>query len=170
MSGKVSGVADSWDDRTLLAALRAALSARDVVPPEFVAAGQSAFAWHNIDAELARLTYDSSGPDGQPGEADEAGQPGPALALRAEAASIRALTFTSARLTIELEVTSDSLVGQVVPVQAATIEVQARSSAPVSVPADEIGCFTIQPIPAGPFRLQCQTAAGLRVITGWITL
>ena len=100
--------------------------------------GKSAFAWHNIDAELAQLTYDS------------VRDTEPVAATRAEAASIRALTFTSAHLTIELEVTPDSLVGQIVPVQAATIEVQARAGAPVPVAADEIGCFLIHPDPARP--------------------
>ena len=147
-----------WNDEELVAALRHALAARRAVPPEFVAAGKSAFAWHNIDAELAELTYDSVR-DAEP-----------AAATRAEAASIRALTFTSARLTIELEVTEDSLVGQIVPVQAATIEVQARAGAPVPVAADEIGCFVIRPIPSRPFRLDCRTTGGTDALTGWITL
>ena len=43
----------------LLAALRAALAEYESVPPEFIEAAENAFAWHNIDAELARLTYDS---------------------------------------------------------------------------------------------------------------
>ena len=49
-------VTDGWDDEELLAALRQALTARRAVPPEFVEAGKNAFAWHNIDAELAQLT------------------------------------------------------------------------------------------------------------------
>ncbi len=57
---EVSTVAESWNDEALLAALRQALAARQAVPPEFVEAGKSAFAWHNIDAELAQLTYDSA--------------------------------------------------------------------------------------------------------------
>ncbi len=52
-------MADAWDDEELLAALRQAHRARQAVPPEFVEAAKSAFAWHNIDAELAQLTYDS---------------------------------------------------------------------------------------------------------------
>ena len=68
---------------------------------EFVEAGKSAFAWHNIDAELAQLTYDSTRDSDQ------------APSMRTEAASIRALTFTSAHLTIELEVTSNSGLGQI---------------------------------------------------------
>ena len=81
-----------WDDEELLAALRQALLARQAVPPGFVEAAQNAFAWRNIDAELAELTYDSVRDNEM------------AASMRAEAASIRALTFTSAHLTIELEV------------------------------------------------------------------
>jgi hypothetical protein len=150
-------VTNGWDDEELLAALRQALSSRRGVPPEFVEAGKNAFAWHNIDAELAQLTYDSIAAE-------------PAGHTRAESASIRALTFTSARITIELEVTQDALVGQVVPAQAATIEVQAHEQADTQIASDEIGCFAVQPIPHGPFRLRCRAAGGIDVLTGWITL
>jgi hypothetical protein len=153
-------VAERWDDDRLLAALRQAVRARQEVPPEFVEAGRSAFAWHNIDAELAQLTYDS--------RHDRDYE----LSVRAEAASIRALTFTSAQLTIELEVTQDSLVGQVVPAQAGTITVQPwqDASAEEAVTVDEIGCFSIRPVPSGRFRLHCRTVAGLETLTGWTEL
>jgi hypothetical protein len=154
----VSAVPDVWDDEELLAALRQALAERQSVPPEFVEAAKSAFAWHNIDAELAELTYDSS-------RDTEA-----AASTRAETAFIRALTFTSAHLTIELEVTHDSLLGQVVPPQPATIRVQPGDGTETTVSADEIGCFAIRPIPAGAFRLHCRTAADADALTGWITL
>jgi hypothetical protein len=154
----VSLVAEVWDDDQLLEALRQALRAREAVPAEFVEAGKSAFAWHNIDAELAQLTYDSSH--------DLAYEP----ALRAEDASIRALTFTSAHLTVELEVTGDTLLGQVIPAQSGMITVQPRDGGETTVTADEIGCFSIRPIPSGPFRLHCRTAADLDALTGWITL
>ena len=155
----MSIVAKGWDDDdTLLAALKQAVRARRDVPPEFVEAGKSAFAWHNIDAELAQLTYDSS----RDSEL--------ATSVRAESASIRALTFSSAHLTIELEVTQDALLGQVVPAQPATIRVQPRSGAETSLEADEIGRFSVQPTPPGPFRLHCRTAPGVDAVTGWITL
>lgn len=154
----MSTVPDGWDDEALLAALQQALRARRAVPPEFIDAGQNAFAWRNIDAELAQLTYDSTR------DSDDA------PSMRSEAASIRALTFTSAQLTIELEVTRDSLVGQIVPAQVAMIKVQTLTGAETALPADEIGCFSIQPIPPVPFRLQCRTAAGIDILTGWITL
>ena len=154
----MSAVPEVYDDEELLAALRQALAERQAVPPEFVEAAKNAFAWHNIDAELAELTYDSSR-DAEP-----------APSTRAETASIRALTFTSAHLTIELEVTHDSLLGQIVPAQPGTIKVQLRDGAESTVPADEIGRFTIRPMPAGTFRLHCRTAADADALTSWITL
>jgi hypothetical protein len=147
-----------YDDEDLLVVLRQALAERQAVPPEFVAAAKNAFAWHNIDAELAELTYDSSR------DAETA------PSTRAETASIRALTFTSAHLTIELEVTHDSLLGQIVPAQSGTIKVQLRDGAESTVPADGIGRFTIRPMPAGTFRLHCRTAADADALTNWITL
>jgi hypothetical protein len=128
------------------------------VPPEFVEAAKNAFAWHNIDAELAEFTYGSSR-DAEP-----------ARSTRAETASIRALTFTSAHLTIELEVTHDSLLGQIVPAQPGSVKVQLRDGAETTVPADEIGRFTIRPMPAGTFRLHCKTSADADALTNWITL
>jgi hypothetical protein len=154
----VNAVPEVYDDEELLAALRQALAERQAVPPEFVEAAKNAFAWHNIDAELAELTYDSSR-DAEP-----------APSTRAETASIRALTFTSAHLTIELEVTHDSLLGQIVPAQPGTIKVQLRDGAETTVPADEIGRFTIRPMPIGTFRLHCRTSADADALTGWITL
>lgn len=152
------GVSASWDDEELLTALRQALSPRNAVPAEFVAAGKQAFAWRTIDAELAELTYDSltSLED--------------ALSMRAETASIRALTFTSPRLTIELEVVGDSLLGQIVPGQPAVITIQPKSAASSIVEVDDIGRFLLQPLPAGLFRLRCRTATGVETLTGWITL
>lgn len=151
-------VAQAWnDDEQLFTAVRDALSARRAVPEEFTEAAKSAFAWHNIDAELAQLTYDST----RTGE----------LALtRSEAASVRALTYTSARLTIELEVTGDSLLGQVVPAQLIEVEVQPRSGQDRALRSDEIGCFAVRPLPVSPFRLRCQATGGVDVVTGWITL
>jgi hypothetical protein len=157
LAGQAEALGDLGDDE-LLAALREAVSARRAVPEEFVEAGKSAFAWHSIDAELAQLTYDSTdSPDL------------PAL-TRAEAASIRALTFTATRVQIELEVVESSLLGQILPVQQATIQVQARDEVDYATTIDETGCFSIHPIPHGPFRLRCRLTAGSDILTGWITL
>ena len=145
------------DDDELLAALGEAIQAREEVPEWFVETGKNAYAWHNIDAELAQLTYDSS-------------RDRDAVAMvRSEAASIRALTFTSTQLSIELEVTAGSLVGQIIPPRAGTLEVHTTAGV-ASSPVDEIGCFAVTPIPNSPFRLRCRTEDGTDVLTGWITL
>ena len=152
---------DGWDDEQLMAALQEAMRAREAVPANFIQTGKNAYAWHNIDAELAQLTYDS------------ASDLGLAAAVRSETASIRALTFTSIHLSIEIEVTEDSLVGQVIPVRAGTIEVQAKAGvipSAATTPVDEIGCFAVSPKPASPFRLRYRAADGTDVVTGWITL
>jgi hypothetical protein len=145
------------DDDELLEALGEALRAREAVPEWFVETGKNAYAWHNIDAELAQLTYDSSR------DRDAVS------AVRSETASIRALTFTSPQLSVELEVTTGSLVGQIIPPRAGTLEVHTTAGV-ASSPMDEIGCFAVTPIPASPFRLRCRTEDGTDVLTGWITL
>ena len=145
------------DDEELLAALGEALRARREVPEWFVEAGKNAYAWHNIDAELAQLTYDSLGDRER------------AAAVRSEAASIRALTFTSARLSIVLEVTDSSLLGQIIPPQAGTVETHTTAGV-TTASVDKVGCFVMEPIPSSPFRLRCRTEDGASVLTGWITL
>jgi hypothetical protein len=149
---------DGWDDDQLLAALGEAMRARETLPAQFIEAAKSAYAWHNIDAELAQLTYDST--------RDESWS----AAVRSETASIRALTFTSAHFSIELEVTEDSLLGQIFPPREGTIEAQTRVGATTATPVDEIGFFSMEPIPASPFRLHYRTAEGTDLVTGWITL
>jgi hypothetical protein len=149
---------DSWGDEELMAALKEALASRQSVPPEFIEAGRSAFAWHNIDAEIAQLTYDS------------AAHVGTAAVTRSEMASIRALTFTSAHLTIELEVSEDSLLGQVTPARNGTIEVHTGAGVLMTIPVDELGYFTVRRAPDSPFRLHWQTSDGPDIVTGWIML
>ena len=150
---------DGWDDEELLVALGEAMRARASVPEWFVETGKNAYAWHNIDVELAQLTYDSDSDTGR----------SRAAAVRSEAASIRALTFTSARLSIELEVGEGSLIGQIIPPRAGTLEVHTTAGV-TSSPVDEIGCFVVDPIPSSPFRLRCRTEDGTDVLTGWITI
>ncbi len=149
---------DIWDDDQLLTVLKDSLQAHRDVPAEFTEAGRNAYAWHNIDAELAQLTYDSL--------RDRA----PSASVRSETASIRALTFTSDHLTIEMEVNEDSLLCQLVPTDEATIELQTGAGVVARIEVDEVGCFPIRPIPAMPFRLHCRTTHGATVVTGWITL
>jgi hypothetical protein len=123
------------DDDALLAALSEAVEAEYEVPRDFIEAGKAAFTWHSIDAELAALTFDSA-------------VPAAVAAVRAEEASPRFLTFTSADLTIELEIGADAIIAV----------------------TDEIGCFIIRPLPPSPFRLHFHSDDGISVLTTWITL
>lgn len=149
---------DGWDDEQLLTALRESIRARQAVPSWFIETGKNAYAWHNIDAELAQLTYDSSTDTQQ------------LAAVRSMAASIRALTFTSDGLSIELEVTDSRLLGQVIPPQGGTAEVHDKAGAITNIPVDDLGCFVVEPIPVSPFRLRFRSGEGVDVVTGWITL
>ena len=129
------------------------------VPRQVIEAGKAAWAWRTIDAELAALTYDS------------AAEPDLLTAgTRAEPASLRALTFSRDEMTIELEVTEDALVGQITPAQGGeTVVVRAGAAEAASATTDELGFFTIRPVPGQPFRLLIRTATGVAVLTGWVS-
>lgn len=144
------------NDIQLLAELREALRTADEVPAEFVAAGKAAFAWRTVDAELAALTEEMSG------EAALAG-------MRAEQAVVRALSFRTASMSIELEVTAEAILGQVVPPSAGRVEVQSHEGTERESMVDESGWFTIRPLPSTIFRLHLSTGSG-DVVTEWITL
>ena len=149
---------NDWDDEQLLAALGAALRAREAVPAGWIEMARTAYAWRTIDAELAELTRDSA-----------AGL-GASAPVRSEAAAVRSLTFSSAHLTIELEVTGEGLFGQIIPPREGTIEIQtpAGSAGPAGV--DVMGCFYVDPVPATLFRLRCRTTDGLEAETAWVAL
>jgi hypothetical protein len=146
------------DDEELLAEVREALAARAAVPPAFIAAAKGFHGWDRVDAELARLIYDSR---------HDAGL---TASVRSESASIRALTFASALFSIEVEVTDDALLGQLVPPQPGTLEVQTLAGETAGGEIDEVGCFSIEPKPGGQFRLRFRTEAQPDVLTGWLTL
>jgi hypothetical protein len=154
-------MASQWwsDDDQLFGALDDALRGARAVPRSFVEAGKAAYTWHDVDAELAALTYDSA--------LDEEHV---LAASRAEPAPLRALTFASAELTVEIEVTDDALLGQIVPPQPGELEARLADGQVTTAPVDELGCFVIRPIPSGSFRLHCRTAGGAAVLTDWLTL
>jgi hypothetical protein len=148
----------NWrDDEQLLADLGEAVRIGREVPARFIDIGKAAFAWHSIDAELAELSHDSA--------------TSPLLAgTRAEPATLRALTFVASCLTIEVEVTADALLGQVVPPQAGQIEVHGQDGPTHTAPVDDVGWFAVRPLPMGMFRLHVRLADGAPVLTEWVRL
>jgi hypothetical protein len=151
-------VTDAWwaDDDNLLAAVKVALESTEEVPARFIQTARASFAWHDIDAELAALTYDSAS-DLLAG-----------TSTRADPAALRNLTFEASELSIELEVIGDVLHGQLVPPQAGSVEIRLTDGASATTPVNEVGYFTAS-APAGPFRLHC-SAGDVVVQTEWITL
>ena len=147
-----------WSDDELLTALRTAVRAREAVPAGWIEMARAAYAWRTIDAELAELTRDSA-----------AGL-GASAPVRSEAAGIRSLTFSSAHLTIEVEVTDEALFGQILPPREGTVEVQTRTGPAGTARVDVTGCFCVEPVPAGRFRLHCRTTDHIDAATVWVTL
>jgi hypothetical protein len=152
----VSGAgADRWDDDDqLLADIGAAIRQGQEVPADFVALGEAAFLWHDVDAELAAIVHDSA--DGLT-----------ASATRADEAGFHALTFVAGGVTIEVEVTAEALLGQVVPPRAEGIELQGRDGSILALPLDEVGSFAVRPGPAGLVRLRVRPEGGAPVVTQW---
>jgi hypothetical protein len=152
---------DEWTEEELLAELQAALRAEQEVPGALVDAGKGVWAWRSVDAELAALTYDSA----LEAMAEQL------VATRSEAATLRSLTYASQSLTIELEVTGDALLGQLQPAQPGLAQVQTRGGGVIPVEVDDVGWFTVRPVPRSPFRIACTTQDGsIRVVTPWIEL
>lgn len=148
-------MSDVTDDERLLAELAEAVRAAREVPAQFIAAGKAAFAWRNVDAELATLAEDSATT---------------LLGTRAEQATLRSLSFVASELSIEVEVTAEALLGQVVPPQSGLMQLHVRAGSAQTVPVDGVGWFVIRPVPGSMFRLHLRTAEGAAVITEWIML
>jgi hypothetical protein len=151
----------SWlnDDDRVLAELGEAVRAAQDVPDGFIQTGKSAFAWHDIDSELARLVSDSAATES--GELAGAG-------MRSERALLRSLTFATAELTIDLDVQPDALRGQVVPPQSGTVQLRGNADAGQDFPIDDLGWFVIRPVPTGPYRLSVRLDGGPSALTDWI--
>ena len=88
--------------------LRRAAAILDPVPPELRQIAVEAFALHDLDAEIAELTFDSA--------VD-------ALPVRGAVEAPRMLTFHAGGLTVDVELSAHGLMGQVLPPQTARVEV-----------------------------------------------
>lgn len=162
---------DRLSDEEILAELAEALQAQREVPGELVDMGRALFTLRSLDAELAELqraelTYDSFVDDAALQGSDQ----GLLVVTRSETAALRSLTYAASELSIELEVTADGVLGQVVPPQAATITVFTPDRRRQDVPCDDVGWFAIRPVPSTRFRIGCSTADAVNIVTEWIIL
>lgn len=141
------------DDDRLLAALRDAVRAAAAVPPEFTEIGKAVFTWHDPEAELALLVYDSA----YDRDLVAVTRGGP-----------RTLIFDAGgQLTIEVEVGPDVLVGQVLPPRPGTVERHLPGGDVATAPIDDGGGFALRPSPAGTFRLRCSCEEHV-LTTAWV--
>ncbi|HEX4060444.1 MAG TPA: hypothetical protein VHY58_05405 [Streptosporangiaceae bacterium] len=150
------------DDRTVEEEIRRAAARLDPVPPELMQAATDAFAFRDLDAELAELVFDSLL------DADSA-------TLVRSSGDRRMVSFKTAELTIDIEVSrtgSDrQVMGQIMPPGPATVEIRHRNGVS-TVDADELGRFSSAELRAGPLSLRLRQAGqpGPVVVTDWVAI
>ncbi len=143
---------DEFDVALLEEELRQAAAILDPVPAQLRQIAVDAFALHDLDARIAELTFDSV--------LD-------AIPVRGVTDAPRMLTFRAGEVTVDVEVTAQGLMGQVLPPQQAWIEVLGGPQSAVPVVADDMGRFTSDAPPSGPFALRLRTG-GEVVVTEWL--
>ncbi|MEV0170544.1 hypothetical protein AB0I00_05380 [Streptomyces sp. NPDC050803] len=143
---------DGLDCELLEEELRRAAGILDPVPPELCRIAVEAFALHDLDARIAELTFDSV--------VD-------AIPVRGATDVPRMLTFRAGEVTVDVEVTGQSLMGQVLPPQPVRIEVLGGPQSAAELTADAMGRFTTDAPPVGPFALRLR-AGGEVVVTEWL--
>ncbi|MFE5600669.1 hypothetical protein ACFQ8O_15975 [Streptomyces coelicoflavus] len=132
--------------------LRQAAAILDPVPAELRRVAVDAFALHDLEARVAELTFDSL--------VD-------AIPVRGESDPPRMLTFSTDGVTVDIEVTADGMIGQLLPPGPAGIEVLSGPRAHARLTADDMGRFTGEAPPAGPFALRLRTGREV-VVTEWL--
>jgi hypothetical protein len=140
--------------------LQSLVPEKDPVPAEVLASARSSFGLRSVDDELAALVYDSMIDDGL------------LASVRSGGRTARQLSFEARDLVLEMEMSGARyLVGQVVPAQAAVVELRHRGGT-TPVETDELGCFHIPVVPDGPVSFRCWLASSAAhpVATSWITL
>jgi hypothetical protein len=146
------------DHDILMERLRTIAAAVDGPPPSVAEAARAALSTRRLDEELAELVLDSA-----------AGTP---VAARDGDDDIRLLSFETATVSIEVQLTevagSVSLRGLV---SGATGEVVVETAGERrSAPIDADGWFTVDRLPSGLVRLRLRATDGTAVTTSWVFL
>ncbi len=143
---------DEWATGLLEEELRQAAAILDPVPAALRGLAVEAFALHDLEARVAGLAFDSL-VDGIP--------------VRGEEDPPRMLTFRTDEVTVDVEVTADGLIGQLLPPGPARVEVLTGPRAHARLAADDLGRFTGAAPPPGPFALRVHTGEDV-VVTEWL--
>lgn len=137
------GRGEPMDDETLLAALRAAEADAQDVPSWALDSGDAAYTWREVrtEMELMALVYDSA-------LATPAG-------VRATAAQApRMLVFESADVTIEIEISAETIIGYAVPGRPGRVRLEDRDSRTFDAESDDGGFFLLPHPAVSPVRLR----------------
>jgi hypothetical protein len=134
--------------------LRQATAILDPVPAALRHIAVEAFALHDLDSRIAELAFDSV--------VD-------ALPVRGATGTPRMLTFHAGEVTVDVELTPQGLMGQVLPPQSARIEVLSGPQAASPLITDDMGRFTHETSPTGPFALRLRTDEAV-IVTDWVTV
>jgi len=145
--------------------LRDAFSEHDAIPPLVTQMAKAALGWRRLDAELAELLADSALDTGSVGGA------------RSAQATLRSMSFSAGRLTIDIEIrgegTARIALGQLSPAGRARIELQtADQAASTIIESDDLGRFRTSLPAAGSVRLRVarEPAGADWIETSWIAL
>ncbi len=150
------------DDERLIAHLGAVALELDPPPPLIYELGRQVYQLHRIDDELVELVADSLGAT---------------QAVRVAATDVRLLSFESAGVGIELEISGEgstsSILGQVtgggVPVGGRAY-LQAVTGEAASTPIDADGRFEFVDVPRALVRLRLESSGGPNLSTAWVAL
>jgi hypothetical protein len=147
------------DDEVLLAEIREAARRAGPVPDAVRRTARTAYRFRSDDSDrvLATISYDSALDSAVTTRAGEEGGP-------------RIVVFTSeSRLSVEVEVTDDRVVGQLIPARAGAVAIMTVDGVVAEAVADSMGCFFLpRPLP-GPVRFRCDNESGT-VLTDWVRL
>jgi hypothetical protein len=146
-----------WTDDELLRELRAAL-AEPPVDEKLIRAARAAFTWRTVDADLEILSLETELAVRDTARVRDAGQGSP-----------RMFAFHGERLSVEIEIDDDGIVGQLTPPGPARITLVTPDGPQAAADADEVGCFSLPAPPPGPMRLDCQRG-GDRFLTEWTSI
>ena len=146
------------DDNELMAAIQRAVAESAIVPPGAFEVARVAFQLRAIDSELELLTmlYDSS-------------LDGEAVVRGSSYVSAQYLTFQGNELTLEVEISTDNILGQVIPPQVASVSLVTSDGEFAACETDDLGGLLLPRPPSGHVRLACRTAAS-SLLTDWISV
>ena len=146
-----------WSDDELLRELGAALREKQVTR-SIIRAGQAAFTWRTVDADLEVIGLDA-----------DCVLAGTGQVRGSQSGSPRTLAFRGEQLSVEVEIDEAGIVGQLIPSGAGQVTLITLDGPQATALTDEVGGFTLPAPRYRPVRLDCTLGAG-HFLTEWTTL